>query len=459
MNPYLPHTEQEIKEMLSVIGVTSLDDLFADIPPSVRLQRQLDLKAGMSEYEVALRLRALAEKNSAGTVSFLGGGCYDQLIPSTVKHLISRSEFYTAYTPYQAEISQGVLQAIFEFQTMICELTGMDVSNASLYDGHTAACEAAVIALNSVRKADTILYSQTVHPFTKQVLHTYFKGTGIQLQEIAQQEGAPSLADLEDKLVPRVAGVIVQSPNFFGCLENYSALVEAVHANNSLLVISSNPISLGVLKSQGEWGADLAVGDTQPCGLPATFGGPSVGYIAARRSLLRKMPGRIVGQSLDKDQRRAYLLTLQAREQHIKRERATSNICSNQALAALATTVYLATLGRQGLKQLSLLNAQKAHYLYNRLTGELSLKPLYRAPFFNEFSVRLPGDPAALLSRMEEEGIFAGLELASFYPESAQSAQSAQSAEYADVITVAVTEKRTRQDLDRYVDAMKRILS
>ena len=452
MNPYLPHTEQEIEEMLSVIGGKSLDDLFVDIPQAVKLQRQLDLKQGLSEYEVTLRLRALAERNSSKAISFLGCGCYDHLIPSTVRHLISRSEFYTAYTPYQAEISQGVLQAIFEFQTMICEITGLDVSNASLYDGHTAACEAAVIALNSVRKTDTILYSQTLHPFTKDVLATYFKGTEVHLQEIAQQEGVTSLADLKDKLSSRVAGVIVQSPNFYGCLEDYSDLTEAVHANKSLLIISSNPLTLGLLKPQGEWGADIAVGDTQPFGLSATFGGPSVGYIAASRALLRKLPGRIVGQSLDRDQKKAFLLTLQAREQHIKRERATSNICSNQALAALATTVYLATLGKQGLKQLALLNAQKAHYLYKRLADELSLKPLYPQPFFNEFSLRLPAEPATLLGRMEEEGIFAGLELARFYPERARRA------EFADVITVAVTEKRTREDLDRYVDTLKRIL-
>jgi glycine dehydrogenase subunit 1 len=449
MNPYLPHTEQEIEEMLAVIGVRSLSDLFADVPESVKLARPLALKPGRSEFEVALRLRALANRNDTSAVSFLGGGCYDHWVPATVKHLISRAEFYTAYTPYQAEIAQGVLQAIFEYQSMICELTGLEVSNASLYDGHTAACEAAVIALNSVRKADTILYSATLHPYTKQVLATYFKGTTVKLEEIAQQEGETSLSDLEARLTPRVAGVIVQSPNFFGCLEEYSAVAEAVHANKSLLIISANPLSLGLLKPQGEWGADLAVGDTQPCGLPATFGGPSVGYIAAERSLLRKMPGRIVGQSLDKDGRRAFLLTLQAREQHIKRERATSNICSNQALAALATTVYLATLGRQGLKQVALLNTQKAHYLYRRLVDELSLKPLYRKPFFNEFSLRLPVKPASLLAGMEKEGIFAGLELARFYPERP---------EYADVITVAVTEKRTREDLDRYVDTMKRIL-
>jgi glycine dehydrogenase subunit 1 len=449
MNPYLPHTEQEIEEMLSIIGVESLEDLFADIPGSVQLQRQLDLAPGMCEYEVSMRLRALADKNDVAAVSFLGCGSYDHLIPSTVKHLTSRSEFYTAYTPYQAEISQGFLQAIFEYQTMICELTGLEVSNASLYDGHTAACEAAVIALNSVRRSNTILYSETLHPFTKQVLATYFQGTSVQLVEIAQQDGEISLTDLREKLTPQVAGVIVQSPNFFGCLEDYTDLVEAVRANKALLIVSSNPISLGLLKSQGEWGADLAVGDTQPCGLPATFGGPSVGYIAARRELLRKMPGRIVGQSLDRDQRRAFLLTLQAREQHIKRERATSNICSNQALAALATTVYLATLGPQGLKQVALLNARKAAYLYRRLVGELSLEPLYNKPFFNEFSLRLPVKAGVVLKRMEKEGIFAGLELARFYPERR---------EYRDVITVAVTEKRTRAELDRYVDTMKGIL-
>ncbi|HAS53306.1 MAG: glycine dehydrogenase (aminomethyl-transferring) [Nitrospirae bacterium GWC2_57_13] len=447
MFSYLPHTEQDVADMLKEIGITSIDELFSDIPPDLLLSKPLNMPSRRSEQEVSRVLSGLAETNRSEMVSFLGCGIYDHLIPSVVKHIISRSEFSTAYTPYQPEFSQGLLQAIFEFQTLICELTSLDVSNASLYDGHTAAVEAANIAVNSVKKADTILYSATLHPHTKQVLHTHFSGSGISLVEVKQENGAISTDDLKQKLTATVAVLITQTPNFFGCLEDYTGITNMVHENKSLLAVSSNPLSLGMLRSQGEWGADIGFGDTQVFGLHPSFGGPSAGYIAAQQDFMRKMPGRIVGQSVDKDGKRAFLLTLQAREQHIKRERATSNICSNQALAALATTVHLAALGKEGLKEAAAQNYQKAHYLYERLISELPVRSLYNQPFFNEFSLVLDKDPETVLAAMEKDGILGGIALKAFYPDA-----------FPNALIVAVTEKRTREELDRYVEVLRKVL-
>ena len=448
MFPYLPHTEQDVADMLKELGIKSIDELFSDIPPDLLLSKPLNIPSHRSEYEVSRILSELAGKNGSGMVSFLGCGIYDHLIPSVVRHIISRSEFSTAYTPYQPEFSQGLLQAIFEFQTLICELTSLDVSNASLYDGHTAAVEAANIAVNSVKKSDTVLYSATLHPHTKQVLHTHFAGSGISLIEVRQENGAISLDDLKQKLTPAVAVLIAQTPNFFGCLEDYTEITNMVHENGSLLAVSSNPLSLGMLKSQGEWGADIGFGDTQVFGLHPTFGGPGVGYIAARQDYMRKMPGRIVGQSVDKEGRRAFLLTLQAREQHIRRERATSNICSNQALAALATTVHLAAVGKEGLKEAARQNYHKAHYLHERLISELPVRPLYNQPFFNEFSLVLDKDPENVLAAMEKEGILGGAALKAFYPDA-----------FPNALIVAVTEKRTREELDQYVEALRKVIA
>lgn len=443
MFPYLPHTEQEIKQMLADIGVGSIDDLFADIPEKIRHKGDLKLPKSQSELEVFNRLQALADKNQHA-VSFLGAGSYDHLIPSTVGAIMGRTEFYTSYTPYQAEISQGVLQAIFEFQTMMCELTSLEVSNASLYDGHTAASEACALAINSTRKTDTILYSSTIHPYTKQVLETFFEDLNVNLVQLPEQDGVLDTSAIKEQMSDKVAALLVQSPNFYGILEDYTGIADMLHANKSLFIVSSNPMSLGALKSQGEWGADIAIGDTQPFGLPAYYGGPSVGYIAATEKVLRKMPGRIVGQTEDEEGKRAFVLTLQAREQHIKRERATSNICSNQALAALGTTVYLATVGKQGLKELSVQNMQKAHYLAEKLQKEAGLQLLADRPFFNEFTLELPKAAAEVAAAMENDGIFAGValnELDSSMPD--------------NLLTVAVTEKRTAAEMDRYVQSIK----
>jgi glycine dehydrogenase subunit 1 len=444
MIAYLPHTEEDIKMMLDAIGITDIEQLFADIPRELTLARPLEIPEGIPEFEVYRRMQALAARNRVEPVSFLGCGSYDHIIPAAVGHVLSRSEFYTSYTPYQAEMSQGTLQAIFEFQTMICELTGLEVSNASLYDGHTAVGEAAVLALNSVRHSDTILYSSTLHPFTRQVLETHFSNLPVHLEEVPAENGTTDLKELAGRLRPGVAGVVLQSPNYLGCIEDLGGLADEVHDNGSLLILSANPLSLGVLKSPGEWGADIAVGDTQTLGLPTYFGGPSVGYITATEKLLRKMPGRIAGQSLDQEGARAFLLTLQAREQHIKRERATSNICSNQALAALATTVYLTALGRRGIREVAEQNLWKAHYLHGRLLEETPAEALYDRQFFNEFPVVLPKRAAEVLPRMEEAGFYAGVELHRLDPTMPEGA-----------LLVAVTERRTREEMDRYVETLK----
>ena len=447
MIAYLPHTEEDIKTMLAAAGITDIEQLFTDVPRELVLTKPLEIPEGLPEFEVYRRMQALAARNRVEPVSFLGCGSYQHIIPSAVDHILSRSEFYTSYTPYQAEMSQGILQGIFEFQTMICELTGLQVANASLYDGHTAVSEAAVLALNSVRHSDTILYSSTLHPFTRQVLKTHFSNLPVHLEEIPAEGGVTDLEQLFKRLRPGVAGVILQSPNTLGYLEDLSGLADKVHENGSLLIVSANPLSLGLLKSPGEWGADIAVGDTQVLGLPSYFGGPSVGYISATERLLRKMPGRIAGQSLDLEGTRAFLLTLQAREQHIKRERATSNICSNQALAALATTVYLASLGRRGILEVAEQNLHKAHYLHARLLKETPAESLYDQQFFNEFPLVLPKKAAEVLSRMEEAGFFAGVDLHGLDPGIAEEA-----------LVIAVTERRTREELDRYVDTMKEVL-
>ena len=448
MTAYLPHTAEDIERMLEAGGYTDIEQLFADIPRELELAKPLEIPEGIPEFEVYRRMRALAERNRVEAVSFLGCGSYQHIIPAAVSHVLSRSEFYTSYTPYQAEMSQGILQAIFEFQTMICELTGLEVANASLYDGHTAVSEAAVLALNSVRHSDTILYSSTLHPFTRQVLKTHFSNLPVKLEEVPAQGGVTDLEELCRRLRPGVAGVVLQSPNISGCIEDFSGLAEKVHDHGSLFIVAANPLSLGVLKSPGEWGADIAVGDTQPLGLPSYFGGPSVGYIAATERLLRKMPGRIAGQSLDREGARAFLLTLQAREQHIKRERATSNICSNQALAALATTVYLASLGRRGLREVAEQNLYKAHYLHQRLLEETSAQSLYGGrQFFNEFAVVLPRKAAEVLPLMEQAGFFAGVDLHNLNPALPEGA-----------LLIAVTERRTREEMDRYVEAMKGVI-
>lgn len=446
MHPYIPHTADEVKDMLRDIGARSIDDLFADLPEEIRLKKGLKLPQGLSEYEVLKKVSKLADKNDCGYVSYLGAGSYDHIVPSTIGHVLGRSEFYTSYTPYQAEMAQGTLQSIFEFQSLICELTALDVSNASLYDGHTAASEAAVMGINSVRDSKTVLISEYLHPQTKQVLKTFFFDMGIEIAEVKGINGQTSLDDLKGKLTPEVACFIGQSPNFVGIVEDFTGFADLLHAQKKIFVISSNPMALPMLKTPGEWGADIAIGDAQPFGLPMDFGGPSVGFMAAREPLLRKMPGRIVGQTVDREGKRGFVLTLQAREQHIKRERATSNICSNQALMALGVTVYMALAGKQGLRDASVLNLRKAHYLAERIVGEKLGTMVFDRPFFNEFAIRLTKPVSAVVDSMRDKGILAGIQLEKMLGKA-----------FENCLLVAVTEKRTREELDTYVAEMKGI--
>ncbi len=445
--PYIPHSDEDRKRMLEQIGVGSVAELFLDIPEDIRLHKGLDLPGHLSEHEVYSKLKLLSDKNVPG-VSFLGGGVYDHLVPSVVPFVTSRSEFLTAYTPYQAEMSQGILQAMFEYQTLACMLTGLDVSNASLYDGATAAAEACAMAVNSVRGADRLLYSATLHPRTVEVLKTYFSNIDIRLECVSPAAGSGALefGALKGHIEKGVAGLIVQSPNRYGCVEDYSGFAEALHEVGAKLVISSNPISLGLLKPPGEWGADVAVGDGQPCGLSQYFGGPGVGYICATTELMRRMPGRIVGQTVDADGKRAFVLTLQAREQHIKRERATSNICTNQALTAVGMAAYLICLGPEGITEVAEQNHSKARYLYEKLSSRTAAQAVFNEPFFNEFVMRTPAESGIVLERMLNEGYFAGLPLEGAYPGAEKD------------ILIAVTEKRTREELDGYVDALSRVM-
>ncbi len=447
-HPYLPHTPEDVNQMLQSIGVEHVDDLFSDIPRPLRLKGSLGIPEGVSEYEALELMKRTAGMNLRLT-SFLGCGIYDHIIPAAVGQVTANPAFSTSYTPYQAEMSQGMLQAIFEFQTLICRLTGLDVSNASLYDGHTAAAEAAAIALQVRRKADVILVSQGVHPFTRAVLETYYRDSGITIQTIPLKQGATDVQEMQRMLDSQTAAVILQTPNSMGVLEDFTGFSDEIHEHKALCVISSNPMSLGVCTSQGEWGADIAIGDTQCFGLTQSFGGPTAGYIAARQSLLRKLPGRIVGETVDTEGKRAFVLTLQAREQHIKRERATSNICSNQALAALATSAYLACVGPEGLTEVGRLCMQKARYLHNRLKAIPDIKMAFTKPFFHEFCLKFASSDEAeqVLSLMRDRGYFAGVHLGKL------------DEAFNGLVALAVTEKRTRAELDGYADAMQEVLT
>jgi len=434
--------------MLAAVGVASVDDLFADIPERVRLDRPLDLPAGLSEPELAAELGMLADVNEPASqfVGFLGAGVYDHYVPAVVNAIVSRSEFLTAYTPYQPERSQGGLQAIFEYQTAICELTGLDVSNASLYDGGTAVAEAAFMA-TAAKKRDRIVVSEGVHPEYRQVLRTETAGCGDRacgefVVEVACEDGLTPLEKLRAAVSDKTAAVIVQTPNFFGGLEQMQQVAEIAHEAGALFVAVVDPISLGVLQAPGAYGADVAVGDAQTLGQAMSFGGPHLGFMAARKELIRQMPGRIVGATLDAEGKRGFVLTFQTREQHIRRERATSNICSNQALCALGALVYLGWLGKQGLPELGLLCARKADYLRERLLTLPGVAPFTAGAVFREFAVRLPVAADDVITALECDGFLAGVDVGRFYPG------------LDDVLLIAVTEKRTREEMDDFVEAL-----
>ena len=432
MYKYFSHTEDDLQAMLAKVGVDSLDALYAQIPESIRFQGDYQLPSAMSEMEVRRTFELLGAQNKQLTC-FAGLGVYDHYTPSVIPSLLQRSEFLTSYTPYQAEISQGTLHYIFEYQSMMAELTGMDISNASMYDGTTACAEAMMMAVAAGKKQNKVLVSATVSPKTREVLDTYAQHHGIELETIPAKDGVTQLSIINSQLsIGNVAGVIVQQPNVYGIVEDYTGFAEACHEQKALLIMDSVAADLAVLKTPGEWGADIAVGDGQSLGIPMLWGGPYVGYMCCTEKLIRKMPGRIVGMTKDNRDQRAFVLTLQAREQHIRRQKATSNICSNQSLMALWVTVYMSLMGRQGLKEAAQLSYAGAHCLCDELlkTGRFSLA--YDKPFFNEFYVKYDGDVSTLYQRFIEAGILGGVRLE-------------------EGILFAVTEKRTKEEIDNLV--------
>ncbi|MGG5255080.1 aminomethyl-transferring glycine dehydrogenase subunit GcvPA [Neobacillus sp. SM06] len=436
---YLPMTKQDQKEMLEAIGASSIDDLFSDIPEKVKFKGEYHLKPAKSETALMRELSQMASRNAdlKTNVSFLGAGVYDHYIPIIVDHVLSRSEFYTAYTPYQPEISQGELQAIFEFQTMICELTGMDVANSSMYDGGTALAEAAMLSAGQTKRKK-VLISKAVHPESKDVVKTYAKGQFIEVIEIPVKDGMTDLEALKGLVSDEIAAVIVQYPNFYGRIESLKELGEITHANKSLFVVSSNPLALGALTPPGQFGADIVVGDAQPFGIPTAFGGPHCGYFAVTNKLMRKVPGRLVGQTVDEQGRRGFVLTLQAREQHIRRDKATSNICSNQALNALAASVAMTALGKNGVREMALANIQKAHYAKTALK-QIGFEIIHEGPSFNEFVIKLAKPVKEVNKLLLQKGIIGGYDLGRDDPE------------LANHMLIAVTEQRTKEEIDTFV--------
>lgn len=434
---FFPQTKEEIEQMLKQAGMNSLDDLYADVPEQIRFRGEYDLPEPMSETEIRSLFEKLGEKNRRLTV-FAGAGCYDHYTPAVVPNIISRSEFLTSYTPYQAEISQGTLHYIFEYQSMMAELTGMDVSNASMYDGSTATAEAAIMALASTKKTDTVLVSASVDPKVLNVVKTYAHFHGFNVELIPENDGATDKAQMDARLEKGgVAGVIVQQPNYHGIVEDFSGFADSCHAHKSLFIVNSVAADLALLKTPGEWGADVAVGDGQSLGIPMAFGGPSVGYMCCTEKLMRKMPGRIVGKTVDNRGQRVFVLTLQAREQHIRRQKATSNICSNESLMALFVTIYMSVMGKEGVKEAAQMSYDGAHYLHDALIATGLFSDKYERPFFNEFCVKYNGDVDRLQQRFIENGILGGVKVD------------------ADTLMFAVTEKRTKEEIDKLVNIAK----
>ena len=407
MSRYTPHTPAEERQMLQTLGLDSMDALFADVPQSVLLKEPVPLAPGLSQMETLDRMRAIAERNARFRLTLRGAGCYDHFIPPLVPRIAGKEEFVTTYTPYQAEISQGVLQSIFEFQTLMCELTGMDVSNASVYDGATAAAES--LAMCHERRRTVSLVSECVHPDALAVMKTYCYGSGCELKTVPQKDGVTDPAALEALLADDVSCLCVQQPNFFGQLEDVSALFAAAKAKGVKCVLIANPMTLALLPSGPEVGADVVCGDAQPFGLPMSYGGPSVGFITCTQALMRRLPGRIVGQTTDAEGRRAFVLTLQAREQHIRREKASSNICSNQAHCALTASIYLTYMGLRGVRQAAQSCLSKAHYLAARLCEIPGVKLRYPGEFFHEFVTDLPVAPEKVEAALMEHGVLSGL--------------------------------------------------
>ncbi|HYB43350.1 MAG TPA: aminomethyl-transferring glycine dehydrogenase subunit GcvPA [Candidatus Methylomirabilis sp.] len=436
---YISNTAAQQKEMLGVIGVSSIEDLLARVPPKARLSRPLNLADAMAETDLVRHLRRLAAQNASADdyACFLGGGSYDHAIPSPINHLISRGEFFTAYTPYQPEASQGTLRSIFEYQSMIAELTGMDVANASLYDGGSSVAEAVLMA-HSVTGRSGVVMSRGVSPLYRQVVETYGEGPSLDLRTAPIGDGSTDVDAVRKAVSESTAAVVLQHPNFFGCLEDIRAVAEVAHAQGALLIAVADPVNLGLLAPPGALGADIVVGEGQGLGVPMSFGGPNLGVFAAKQELVRRMPGRLVGATVDLDGHRGFVLTLQTREQHIRREKATSNICTNVALCALMATIYLAILGRRGLRRVGELSLAKAHYAAAQLAEVPGVRLRFAAPFFKEFTLQLPRSPERVVKRLLKDRILAGVPLKPW------------DRQLKDCLLVAVTEKRTREEIDAY---------
>jgi len=445
---YISNTPAQQREMLATIGVASIEDLLARIPSGARLGRPLDLPPAMAEPDLIRHLRGLAAENADadGGVCFLGAGSYDHAIPSPINHLVSRGEFFTAYTPYQPEASQGTLRSIYEYQTMIAELTGMDVANASIYDGASSLAEAALMA-HSVTGRDQVVLAAGVNPLYRAVVETYAEGPALRLRTTPLGDGATDLAAAKKMVSGKTAALVIQSPNFYGCLEDLTEAAEIAHAVDALLIAVTDPVNLGVLEPPGALGADIVVGEGQGLGVPMSFGGPNLGVFAAKQDLVRRMPGRLVGATVDLEGRRGYVLTLQTREQHIRREKATSNICTNVALCALMATIYMATVGKQGLRRVGELSAAKAHYAAERLGRIPGVRLRFGAPYFKEFTLDLPKPPARVVQRLLRDRILAGVPLRPF------------DRTLKNALLVAVTEKRTRDEIDAFADALGRAVA
>lgn len=436
---FIPMTETDREEMLKVIGISSVDELFADIPEKVRFQGEYNIKKAKSESSLTKELRQIAGKNADAQsyASFLGAGVYDHYKPIIVDHVISRSEFYTAYTPYQPEISQGELQALFEYQTMIAELTGMDLANSSMYDGGTALAEAGTLSAGHTRRKK-LLISETVNPESRDVVTTYAKGQSIEVVTIPQKDGVTDMQKLEELMDDETAAVLVQYPNFFGQIEDIQKVGEIAHAAGGLFVVSSNPLALGILESPGKLGADITVGDAQPFGIPESFGGPHCGYFAVTKKLMRKLPGRLIGETTDEEGRRGYVLTLQAREQHIRRDKATSNICSNQALNALAASVAMTALGKVGTQEMAYQNIVKTRYAKEAFE-KAGFDVVFSGAHFNEIVVDYKKPIKEINAHLFTQGILGGYDLGLTYPNLPNHA------------LIAVTEQRTKEEIDALV--------
>ena len=441
---YIPHTKKQTEQMLETIGASSIEELFSDIGPSLR-PKSFNIPSGISESQIVCYMNELASKNTINLKSFLGAGFYDHYIPAAVDAIANRSEFYTAYTPYQPECSQGWLQAIYEYQTAICQLTGLDAANASLYDGGTAIYEAAMMAIR-VTGRNKIIMDSGLNMIYRTMLYTYTSNLNIEFVETPVVHGQSCREEIYKHLDDKTAAVIVQNPNFFGAVDNHSDIVDKAHSFGALAIMSVYPVSLGLLQSPGEMGVDIATGEGQSLGIPLSFGGPYLGFMACKQSLVRKMPGRIVGATVDKDGKRGFVLTLQAREQHIRRERATSNICSNEALCALRASIYLSLLGKAGISELAKLNYDKAEYAKDCLGKIPGVQVKRSSPTFNEFTILINKNADVVVEKMIDKGFAPGFPLGRFYKG------------MNNYLLVAVTEKKTKNDIDQFAHALEKVL-